>query len=51
MTALTLAPDATAEFHIVPLKKGSYDYHETRIFSPFWGEVISTADVGLIYVH
>jgi hypothetical protein len=35
----------------VPLKKGSYDYHETGIWVPFLGEMVTTADVGLIYVH
>ncbi|MBT6094162.1 MAG: hypothetical protein HOH04_04725 [Rhodospirillaceae bacterium] len=51
INAVALAPGAVAELHVVPLKKGDYDYHETGLWVPFGGEIFSTADVGLIYVH
>lgn len=51
INALTLAPGASGEIHIIPLKTGSYDYHETGIWLPFLGEIVSASDVGVIYVH
>ncbi len=51
LNALTLAPGTTAELHVVPLKPGYYDYHETGIWVPFMGEWATNADVGVIYVH
>jgi hypothetical protein len=51
LNAITLAPGAVAELHVVPLKKGDYDYTETGFWVPFAGEIFTTADVGYIYVH
>lgn len=51
LNALTLASGTTAELHVVPLKPGYYDYHETGIWVPFMGEWATSADVGVIYVQ
>ncbi len=51
INAVNLAPGAVAELHVVPLKKGDYDYHETGLWVPFAGEIFSTSDVGYISVH
>ena len=51
LNAVTLAPSKIAELHLVPLKKGNYDYHETGLWVPFVGEIFSSTDVGFIYVH
>jgi len=51
MEAFALAPGATAELYVVPLKKGSYEYHETALSPPILGEILTSAKVGQIYVH
>lgn len=51
MEAFALAPGATAELYVVPLKKGSYEYHETALWPPILGEILTAANVGQIYVH
>lgn len=51
LNAVAMAPGKTAELYVVPLEKGGYDYHETVFWVPYWGEVLTSADVGTIYVR
>ncbi len=51
LNAITLAPRSSVELHLVPLKKGYYDYHETVFWAWLVGETFTGADVGLIQVH
>ena len=38
LNAVTLAPNSSAELHLIPLKKGNYDYHETLHWAWIFGE-------------
>ena len=51
LNAVTLAPKSSAELHLIPLKKGTYDYHETLHWAWIFGEIFTGADVGLIQVN
>lgn len=51
LNAITLAPKSSAELHLIPLKKGNYDYHETIHWAWLVGEIFTGADVGLIQVR
>jgi hypothetical protein len=51
MEAFSLAPGTTAELYVVPVKKGSYEYHETALWPPILGEILTSAKVGQIYIH
>jgi len=51
MESVTLGPGKSAEIHVVPTAKGSFDYHDTALWIPFLTQLTTNGDIGLIHVQ